>query len=158
MRTAQRLGEQHQQSAVSVQPEKPFLAVTLCHFLEQKGPTTVAPCSLVRLYPQKNQVAYHGFVLASPYLPASTAVTGPPRDFCLTFKTSMPAPSTRPRRDGMMGSLSPGTSILHPNSQKLPAPTVWEAQDFPQMPLSTVTGCSVYMKAGFSDASCLSPM
>lgn len=44
-------------SADSVQPEKPFLAVTHCHFLEQKGPTTVAPHSLVRLYPQKNQVA-----------------------------------------------------------------------------------------------------
>lgn len=43
--------------AVSVQPEKPFLAVTHCHFLEQKGPTTAAPHSLVRLHPQKNQVA-----------------------------------------------------------------------------------------------------
>lgn len=43
--------------AVSVQPEKPFLAVTHCHFLEQKGPTMVAPHSLVRLYPQKKQAA-----------------------------------------------------------------------------------------------------
>lgn len=56
--------------AVSVQPEKPFLPVTHCHFLEQKGPTTVAPHSLVRLYPQKNQAAIVGFCGGFP-LPAS---------------------------------------------------------------------------------------
>lgn len=66
---------------------------------------TAAPHSLVRLYPQKNQAAPQ---VASPYLPDSTAATGPACDFCLTFKTLMPAPSTRPRRDGLTGSLPPG--------------------------------------------------
>lgn len=56
--------------AVSVQPEKPFLAVTHCHLLEQKGPTMVPPHSLLRLYPQKNQVAIMVFRGDFP-LPAS---------------------------------------------------------------------------------------